>query len=720
MRSISTNNIEVWGGMECSINRIGDQFFDQLAYSGHYDRQEDIQAFIDLGISKIRYPVLWEKNQPIYDGEINWSETEERLHQLRDGGIEIIAGLVHHGSGPAYVDMLDDTFADGLADYAAKVAEKFPWIEYYTPVNEPLTTARFCGLYGLWYPHKNDDKSFCRILINECKATVLAMQRIRTINPNAKLVQTDDLGKIHSTPLLNYQADFENNRRWLSYDLLCGKVTHEHPLWCYLLDTGIKKEELLFFEVNKCEPDVMGFNHYLTSERYLDENTGAYPPHTHGGNAYQKYADVEAVRVGHICPDGPYKLLKQAWERYKLPLAVTEVHLYCTREEQMRWLHLLWQAANQLKQENVDIVAITPWALLGSFGWNRLLTQPDGEYETGVFDLGNGYLRPTALEKMIKTYSSDKSFIHPVINNNGWWQRKCRVVYGNEAFYNQDDYAESRPVLITCKNSVLGNAFARICDMRGITYKLASKDELDITDASSVKKLIAAINPWAIINTAGFLSVDDAETASGHCYAINTLGPGNLAILCEKHGIKLLTFSTDMVFDGLQTRPYLEHDKISPLNVYGHSKAEAELIVLYNNPSALIVRTSALFSPWDNQNFINLALTNLQNEKHFKVLNDVMVSPTYVPDLVNKTLDLLLDDETGIWHLTNNGHTTWQQLAFTIADRFGLKTNFINPVPLMHFGFKAKRPLYSVLNSSKGNLLPSLDHAVDRCLSEIK
>ena len=130
---------------------------------------------------------------------------------------------MHHGSGPAFTNLLDPQFPVLLAQYAKQVAGQFPHINYYTPVNEPLTTARFSGLYGLWYPHKKDDTAFLKMLLNEIKGIVLSMQAIREINPLAKLVQTEDLGKTYSTRSLKYQADFENRRRWLTYDLLCGK-----------------------------------------------------------------------------------------------------------------------------------------------------------------------------------------------------------------------------------------------------------------------------------------------------------------------------------------------------------------------------------------------------------------------------------------------------------------------------------------------------------------
>ena len=171
---------EIWGGIEPTLNRVNDQYFDQCVFSGHYDRSlSDFEQIASLGIKTLRYPVLWEKHQANINSEPDFAKTEENLHHLLKLGIEPIAGLVHHGSGPPGTDFFDGSFENGLATYARKVAEKFPFLKYYTPVNEPLTTARFCGLYGFWYPHLKTDYDFYRILISECKATVLAMHAIR-------------------------------------------------------------------------------------------------------------------------------------------------------------------------------------------------------------------------------------------------------------------------------------------------------------------------------------------------------------------------------------------------------------------------------------------------------------------------------------------------------------------------------------------------------------
>src|SRR5688572_31138923 len=212
--------LELWGGIECTVNRVGDTWFNQLQRNGHCRRIADLDLIAGLGIRTLRYPVLWDLTCPRSPRQFDWRWADTRLERLRALGITPILGLIHHGSGPAYTSLIDSGFASGLARYAAAVAERFPWVKWYTPVNEPLTTARFSGLYGLWYPHGRDDRTFLRALLNQCRATILAMQAIRQINPHAKLIQTEDLGKSHSTPHMAYQAEHENLRRWLGFDLL--------------------------------------------------------------------------------------------------------------------------------------------------------------------------------------------------------------------------------------------------------------------------------------------------------------------------------------------------------------------------------------------------------------------------------------------------------------------------------------------------------------------
>src|SRR5687768_1636467 len=328
--------LEVWGGVECTVNRVEDRYHNQLQRSGHEWRLSDLERIAELGIRRLRYPVLWELTAPQAPDDLDWWWADQRLARLRDLSIDPIVGLVHHGSGPRYTDLLDERFPELLADYAGRVAARFPWVERYTPINEPLTTARFSALYGHWYPHRRDDRSFVRALLNQCRATVLAMREIRRVNGNAQLIQTDDVGYTTSTLKLAYQAQFDNERRWLAWDLLCGKVDSRHSLWKYLRRSGASEADLLFFQEHPCPPDVMGINHYVTSDRHLHENLQLFPRSTWGGNGKHSYADVEAVRAIAEPVSGFSGALQDAWDRYRLPLAITEVHLGCTCEEQLR------------------------------------------------------------------------------------------------------------------------------------------------------------------------------------------------------------------------------------------------------------------------------------------------------------------------------------------------------------------------------------------------
>jgi dTDP-4-dehydrorhamnose reductase len=482
----------IWGGIECTINRIGDEYKDQLDYSGHYHRPGDIEAIAELGIRMIRYPVLWEKHQPEKNAKINWEWTDRQLGTIAGSGMTPIVGLLHHGSGPAFTNLLDPEFSISLASYAYEVASRYPWIEYFTPVNEPLTTARFSGLYGFWYPHHKNEVSFYKMLLNQLKATVLCMEAIRSINPAAKLIQTEDLGKTFSTPLLAYQANFENDRRLLTFDILTGLLKPGHPHYEYMMRCGITAEEINFFQLHRVKPDILGLNYYVTSERWLDESLDKYQHQTHGGNGRHHYADTELVRANPAARCGLKVLATEIWERYKIPMAVTESHLHCTREEQLRWFKEIWDDATGLARQGINIKGVTAWALLGSFDWDTLLTKTGTQYESGVFDIKTfkGCLRPTAITHLIKYLATGEGSLHPVLAETGWWQNKPDL-WGSD----------SRPVIIINDINVgddeeidrgkLTLAFREACRLRNIPTLL--KNNTDKIDFNKV-------NPWAIIN----------------------------------------------------------------------------------------------------------------------------------------------------------------------------------------------------------------------------
>jgi dTDP-4-dehydrorhamnose reductase len=168
----------------------------------------------------------------------------------------------------------------------------------------------------------------------------------------------------------------------------------------------------------------------------------------------------------------------------------------------------------------------------------------------------------------------------------------------------------------------------------------------------------------------------------------------------------VVAFSSDRVFDGSLGRPYLESDPVCPACVYGQSKAEAERRIADAHPEALVIRTSAFFGPWDRANFVYQVLSDLEAGRNIEPYKGI-VSPTYVPDLVHAVLDLLIDGERGIWHLANQGVTSWTDLAERVAAEAGLSWR---AGPRSVEG----APRLTALSSERGLILPSFESALSR------
>jgi dTDP-4-dehydrorhamnose reductase len=334
--------------------------------------------------------------------------------------------------------------------------------------------------------------------------------------------------------------------------------------------------------------------------------------------------------------------------------------------------------------------------------------------------------RPTALAGLMQELAAGKAPSHPVLHGPGWWRRAGRflchpvatpgAVTSISAGSHRLAATSAEPILIAGATGTLGRAFARICQQRNLAYCLLSRGDMDIADAASVERAMERFRPWAIVNASGYVRVDDAEHDVDRCFRENAHGPAVLAAACARHGVQLATFSTDLVFDGRQDSPYVETDSVAPLNIYGKSKAEGERGVLDCNPAALVVRTSSFFGPWDEFNFVAQALTALESGAPFSAANDITVSPTYVPDLVHTCLDLLIDRENGVWHLTNGHPVTWAELASKVAGQAGVDCSRLEPQPGADCNYVARRPVYSALHSNRAMLLPSLDSALGRFL----
>lgn len=701
--------LELWGGHECTVNRVADAFQDQTLLSGHDARLLDLERFAALGVAALRYPLLWERIAPHDPDAPDWQWSDARLAELRRLGIRPIAGLVHHGGGPRYAGLLDAEFAPGLARFAGQVAARYDWIDDWTPVNEPVTTARFSALYGHWHPHRRDERSFWTALLNQVDGTRLAMRAIRRVNPRARLIQTDDLGRSWATVPLRHQAAFDNVRRWMGWDLLFGRVVPEHPLWDRLDAMGFG-ERLRAIADDPSPPDVIGINHYLTSDRFLDHRLRHYPPCAAGGNAQQRYADVAAIRVLDPPPAGLRGALREAWARYGTPLAVTEVHNGCTRDEQMRWMAEAWDGARALRGEGVAIEAVTSWALLGSQGWDTLLTA-GGSYEPGAFDVRAGAPRATALAAMLPRLGTEAPR-HPALAGQGWWRRPIRLLHPPvrrpAPMRERQPTAWPRdapPLLIAGATGTLGQALARACRHRDLAYVLTARGELDLDDAASIERTLRRHRPWAVINAAGWVRVDAAEHEAEACLRANAAGAALLAALAAAEGMPTVSFSSDLVFDGAGGAPYREEDAPHPAGVYGTSKLFAERALAAMPGDHLVIRTAAFFSPHDPHNFAAQLVAALGAGRRFDACASRVVTPTYVPHLCDAVLDLLIDGETGLWHLTSGTALSWAAFAERVAARCGLDARLIR-------ADATRAPADTGLASGRGTLLPPLDHAL--------
>jgi dTDP-4-dehydrorhamnose reductase len=209
--------------------------------------------------------------------------------------------------------------------------------------------------------------------------------------------------------------------------LLCGVFDRNEHMRTHLANLGFDIATL----ERECrsEPDVLGYNYYVTGERWLDQRLERYPVQLWGGNGRERYADVEAVRVCLESIAGPGELLTECAQRYGRPIAITEAHLACTREEQVRWLRDIFVELTQLRSRGVDVRAMTIWSLLGAFDWNSALTRQDGYYESGAFDVSSVVPKETAIAAYVRSLTGREARELPACEGAGWWRMPSRLEF---------------------------------------------------------------------------------------------------------------------------------------------------------------------------------------------------------------------------------------------------------------------------------------------------
>ena len=261
-------------------------------------------------------------------------------------------------------------------------------------------------------------------------------------------------------------------------------------------------------------------------------------------------------------------------------------------------------------------------------------------------------------------------------------------------------------VLVTGANGQLGQSIQFIANQYpNVQFIYTDYQELDITNFESCHTVFAKYKPQFCINTAAYTAVDKAESEAEKAHLINVIGPENLAKVCKEYNTILLHISTDFIFDGTSTQPYLETDIPNPKSVYGQTKLDGELAVQKNWEKHFIIRTSWVYSQFAN-NFMKTMLRLASERDSLSVVNDQIGTPTYAVDLAEVLMNIIQSSITnkpspfGIYNFSNEGVCSWYDFAAAIFHQKGITID-LQPIPTSAYPTPAKRPSYSVLDKSK-------------------
>ena len=259
-------------------------------------------------------------------------------------------------------------------------------------------------------------------------------------------------------------------------------------------------------------------------------------------------------------------------------------------------------------------------------------------------------------------------------------------------------------ILITGANGQLGWELGQLAAAYpAFEFVLVDRNQLDLSFPETFEKIIQTIAPDCIVNTAAYTAVDKSETEKELSYTVNATAVQALASICKNLAIPFITYSTDYVFDGEATQPYTISTKVDPVNYYGSTKAAGEIMAMEANEDTIIIRTSWVFSSHGN-NFVKTMMRLMKERAKLNIVADQKGRPTYAKDLAIATMQMMEAMNAGksirgVYHYANQGETTWYDFAAKIKAIAGLDCT-LNPIETNDFPTPAKRPAYSVLDTS--------------------
>lgn len=339
---------------------------DEMEKTGHYKNwKTDFELIKDIGVEFLRYgPPLYKTH--LGPGKYDWSFTDATFNRLAELKITPIVDLCHFGVPDWIGNFQNPDFPRYFAEYARAFAQRFPDLQFYTPVNEIFIAASFSAQYGWWNERLGSDKDFVTALKHLCQANLLAMKEILKVQPEATFIQSESSEYFHAVnPDAEKLAHFLNSKRFLALDL-----TYGYPLsvtmYEYLLDNGMTREEYHWFEDNQVKARcVMGNDYYITNEHLVHEDGSTSPS-------------------GEIF--GYYVITHQYFSRYRLPIMHTETNLSMPRS--VDWFYKEWTNVHRLKKDGIPIIGFTWYSLLHQVDWDSALRNDAGVVnELGLYDL---------------------------------------------------------------------------------------------------------------------------------------------------------------------------------------------------------------------------------------------------------------------------------------------------------------------------------------------
>lgn len=376
-------------GIECSYPTIqtanGTKRRDQMEECGHYQRwREDLHLTHGLGIRFLRYGPPYYMVHTSADS-FDWSFTDEVLPVMREMGIVPIIDLCHFGVPDWMGDFQNPDFYIHFRHFARSFAERYPWIRFYTPVNEMYIAAEFSAFYGWWNERLTSHRAFVTALKNIVRANVEAMAAILEVRPDALFIQSESSEFTHAShPELVEEAEMLNERRFLSLDLNYAHRVSS-GMYDYLMDNGMSVDEYLFFLGHDMrEHCIIGNDYYASNEQLL-------------------ISENERVFAGGVL--GYYVVTKEYCERYNLPAICTETNM--TDPDAVRWMWKTWANILRLRNDGKPICGMTWYSLTDQIDWDTALREENGRvHPVGLYDLDRN-IRPVgnAFRELIGQWS---------------------------------------------------------------------------------------------------------------------------------------------------------------------------------------------------------------------------------------------------------------------------------------------------------------------------